>query len=257
MSQKVVVYLRVSTDEQTPESQFEVVKRYAEQKLYVIDRVFRDEGVSGAVPPLKRPAFREMLKYCDETGIKIILMYDLTRFYRGKGSAFEVLRALRQLTQRGYIFEFAVEPVIQDPILRELWEFIKSWYSTFERLQISKRTRSGLLRLKREGKLYHKPTLLHYFACVKLGKKLNEITIHDLMIVAPSFLDIVNKYIGDKKVKKTRICQHLEIYEKIFRQIYTMFPKAGKSYWSMYRALRLAKRLISETKEKKKNAGIS
>lgn len=254
MHQDVVVYLRVSTEEQNPESQLQVILNYARQKRYRIVKVFK-ENISGAVHPMKRPIFREMLEYCRLTGISVILMYDITRFYRGTGSAFEVLKVLRQLTEKGFIFVFVNEPYIQDPILRELWEFIKSWYGAFERLQISQRTKTGLMRLKREGKLYHRPSLLHYFASVTLGKKLKELTIEDLRTIAPVFLRIVERYLhGEPRVPMTKICQHLELYERPFTLLYRVYPQAGKSRHTMYRAIRLAKKLIAESRKKRKRA---
>lgn len=53
---QAVIYTRVSTDEQDPKAQRLVVQEYAVQRGYEVVKVFEDQGISGAVDPLERPA---------------------------------------------------------------------------------------------------------------------------------------------------------------------------------------------------------
>ncbi|MET1124719.1 MAG: hypothetical protein ABWW66_05595 [Archaeoglobaceae archaeon] len=101
-------------------------------------------------------------------------MYDLTRFYRAE-SPVEALAKLKEISKE-ILFDFAREPQTDDLMLKELWDFIKSWFSSYERLQRAARTRYGLMRKKAEGLLHHKPTLLHYFAATIFKKDLDELT---------------------------------------------------------------------------------
>ena len=172
---KAVAYTRVSTNEQNPQSQLQVVLDYIEQRGYELVKVF-EEHCTGAIPPLNRPVFKEMLKSVKENGVEVIVLYDLTRFYRGE-SPVRALQMIREIMDDyNILIEFAREPEIEDPLLKELWLFIKSWFSTYERLQISLRTTYGLRRLKQEGKLYHKPSIVHYYASAIFGKDLAELT---------------------------------------------------------------------------------
>ena len=232
---RAVVYTRVSTEEQNPESQLEEIHRYAEQRGYEIVKVF-PENISGGVDPLERKKFRKMLEFVKENKIDVILMYDLTRFYRAP-SPTEALNRLRRIMEEYHVLvDFAREPEIEDPLMRELWLFIKSWFSSYERLQASLRTRYGMARLKREGRLYHKPTLAHYYAAWLYNKKVGEVTVEEYKTALKQLRAIVEKYWNNPAVKRTRIGELLARGE--LREMYLRFPKAPKSYLAFYRLLK-------------------
>jgi len=229
-----VAYIRVSTDEQNPKSQLQVVEQYAREKGYRIVKVF-EEHISGGTNPLERPIFKEMLDFCRKNKIDAILMYDITRFYRSP-SPTEALSLLEQITKEFFV-DFAREPEIEDPMLRELWRFIKTWFASFERHQISLRTRAGMARLKREGKLFHRPTILHYFTAVLFNKELHEITKEDVERAKTQFIAIVSKYWHDTRFKKHQIASILRDYERIFKKLYEKYPNAPTSYYAYWKIM--------------------
>jgi DNA invertase Pin-like site-specific DNA recombinase len=222
-----VAYIRVSTDEQNPQGQLQVIQQYAKNKGYKIIKIF-EENISGSVFPLERPVFREMLNFCKKNNVKVIVMYDLTRFYRAK-SPLEALNLLKELSKDIFI-DFAREPQIEDPFLKELWDFIKSWFASYERAQISMRTKYGIMRVKNEGRLYHRPSILHYFASVLFNKDVSELTKEDLERAKTQFIAIVSKYWYDKRFKKHQIASILKDYETIFKKLYEKYPQAPTSY---------------------------
>ena len=62
-----------------------------------------------------------------------------------------ILEPLRKIMDEyNVLVDFDREPEIEDPLLAELWRFLKSWIVAYERLQISLRTRYGLMRVKKE-----------------------------------------------------------------------------------------------------------
>ena len=232
---RAVVYTRVSTDEQNPKSQLEEVLRYCEERGYEVVKVFEEE-VSGSVAPLERPVFREMLEFCKRESIKIIVMYDLTRFYRAT-SPLEALNLLRRIMEeQGVLIDFAREPAIEDPLMRELWLFIKSWFSSYERLQIAQRTRYGLLRAKREGRIYHRPDLVAYYAAWLFNKEVGEVTKEEYEAARKQLIAIVRRYWEDPSIKKTKLGELLARGE--LRGMYERFPKAPKSYLAFYRLMK-------------------
>ena len=231
-----VAYVRVSTDEQNPQGQLQVIQQYAAEKGYNIVKVF-EENISGSVPPLERKVFKEMVEFCKENRISVVVMYDLTRFYRAK-SPVDALNLLKILPKEyDIIIDFAREPQIEDPFLKELWDFIKSWFASYERLQISTRTKYGMMRLKNEGKLYHRPTLLHYFAATLFNKDVSEVTQDDLREARVRFISIVSKYWYDNRFKKHRIAEILREYEDIFRRMYSRFREAPTSYHAFWKVM--------------------
>ena len=76
-----------------------------------------------------------------------------------------------------------------------------------------------MARLKREGKLYHRPTILHYFTAVLLNKELDEITKEDIEKARTQFIAIVSKYWYDRRFKKHQIASILKDYERIFKKL--------------------------------------
>jgi len=168
--------------------------------------------------------------------VEAIVMYDLTRFYRAP-SPTEALNKLRKLVEEyGVIVDFAREPEIEDPLLRELWMFIKSWFATYERLQASLRTRYGMERVKREGRLYHKPSLAHYYAAWLYGKEVGEVTREEYLAARRQLLAIVRRYWDNPAVKRTKIGELLARRE--LRDMYIRFPKAPRSYLAYYRLIK-------------------
>jgi len=237
---KAVIYTRVSTDEQNPQSQLQDVVKYASERGYEVVRIF-EENISGSVDPFERPVFREMLGYIASNRVDVIVMYDLTRFYRARSPS-DALSRLRSIMEKyNVLIDFAREPEIEDPLFRELWMFIKSWFATYERIQASLRTRYGIMRLKREGRLYHKPSILHYYAAWLYGKNVGEVTRDELEAAKRQLAAIVLRYWNDPAVKKTSLPELLMRNE--LREMYLRFPSAPKSYLSYYR---LVKRLSEE-----------
>ena len=232
---KAVIYTRVSTDEQNPRSQLGVVLEYCKRRGYEAVKVF-EENISGSVDPLQRPIFKEMLSFVKANNIEIVVMYDLTRFYRAK-SPIEALNKLRKIIDDYEIFiDFAREPEIEDPLLKELWLFIKSWFSSYERLQISLRTKYGLSRLKSEGKLYHKPSIAHYYASWLYNKPFNELDKREIEMAKRQLIQVVLKYWRNPSIKKTHIGKILEQNE--LREMYIRFPQAPRSYLTFLRLIK-------------------
>lgn len=228
---KAVGYLRVSTDMQDPESQKQAIEIYAKERGYLVEKYFVDD-ITGSMDPLERAGFKGALSYCVANDVKIILMYDLTRFYRADAPSLTLQRLREVMDKYGVLIEFAREPAIEDPLLRELWLFIKSWFSTYERIQISLRTKYGMLKLKSKGKLYHRPSIVHYYAATLFMKNLSELTQKEVEIASRKLRDIVLKY-WNGPYKKTRIFEVLRANE--LRELYDRFPNAPRDYLTFYR----------------------
>jgi DNA invertase Pin-like site-specific DNA recombinase len=235
----VVAYLRVSTDMQDINAQKTAIYNYAKERGYNIVKEYFDEDVSGKVRIFDRPSFKQLLQFVSENGITRVLVYDLTRL--GRYDPLDLLNDIRQVqSQYNIIFEFVNEPQIEDPMFKKLWEFIKSWYSEFERLQISNRTRYGLQKLKEQGKLYHRPSILHYYACTLFNKNLNELTRDDVEKAKKILKQYIDSYLVNN-VKKTKIPELLMKNE--LKPVYLRFPKAPKNPMSIYQFLKKEKLL--------------
>ena len=236
MSFKVVLYSRVSTEEQDPRSQLTELQDHAAARQWRVLRVF-EENISGSVPPLERPVFRQALEYARENDADAIVLYDLTRFYRAP-SPLEALRALEAISREVPVIFIKEPETTGDPLMDELWQFLKSWYASYERRMISLRTRYGLARVKREGRLYHKPGLEHYYAAVLYNKPLKELKREEVEAAKNQLKMIIERYLRDPSVKRGRLLDYLARRE--LADVYIRYPQAPRKRAAFYK---LVKRL--------------
>ena len=92
---RVALYGRVSTEEQairgfSIEAQIADMKEYAEKNKMKIVDIYLDEGISGAKPPLKRPALKRLLEDVESGKIDMILFTKLDRWFRSVKEYFKV-----------------------------------------------------------------------------------------------------------------------------------------------------------------------
>ena len=234
---RAVVYSRVSTEEQDPKGQLTVILDYCKRKGYEVVKVF-EENISGAVNPFDRPVFKQMLEYIKSNPVDVIVMHDITRFYRPPPDQVHQALALlkKVMDECNVLVEFVSEPEIEDPLMSELWKFLKSWISSYERVQISLRTKYGLAKLRREGKLFHRPNIIHYYASWLYDKEIKDLTKDELERAKKQLVAIVKKYWNNPNYKKSRIGEILA--ERELREMYVRYPKAPKSYVTFYRLIK-------------------
>ena len=92
---RVGLYGRVSTEEQairgfSIEAQVKALKEYCEENGIKIVDIYLDEGISGAKPPLKRPALKRLLDDVEAGKIDMILFTKLDRWFRSVKEYFKV-----------------------------------------------------------------------------------------------------------------------------------------------------------------------
>ena len=93
------LYVRVSTEEQalrgfSIEAQIAALKEYCEKHGIKIVDIYADEGISGAKPPLKRPALKRLLEDVEAGKIDVILFTKLDRWFRSVKEYFKVQEIL-------------------------------------------------------------------------------------------------------------------------------------------------------------------
>ena len=122
--------------------------------------IFKDEGISGVVPPKDRREFKEMVQWIDEhQGEKIeVLIFELSRLAR---TMFDTVVTIRELESRGCIVK-SLSPTesfldIEEPSIREIMLTIMAWAAERERANLIARTKAGLARARAEGKKLGRP----------------------------------------------------------------------------------------------------
>ena len=98
---RAALYERVSTEEQAMHgfsigAQIENLTEYCKKNGYKIVDHYTDEGISGAKPPLKRPALKRLLDDVRSDKIDIIIFTKLDRWFRSVQEYFKVQEILEK-----------------------------------------------------------------------------------------------------------------------------------------------------------------
>ena len=89
-------YLRVSTAEQTILNQRLAIEKWATDNDYKILDFFEDSAVSGKIPAINRPAFRELLNLVRSDRVDSVIVYELSRVGR---TFWETLDAIKSIEE--------------------------------------------------------------------------------------------------------------------------------------------------------------
>ena len=117
MLKRAVIYIRVSTKEQTDNLSLEFqelrCREYCERHVIEVVRVLEDGGKSAKT--LNRPSFRELMSYSIDkrSNIDTVVVYDTNRFSR-EATDFNVARA--ELRRYGVLLRSVTMPIDETPL---------------------------------------------------------------------------------------------------------------------------------------------
>lgn len=145
-------YYRVSSDDQTCESQRLGVLAYAKSHDLVINKEYFDEGVSGAVEVKKRKLHNIVQQA--KAGDKLIVS-ELSRIGR---STFDVLNTIHTLNKKGVdVYLVKQNMLIDRSPMGKLMVAIMAAFAEMERDLMIQRTMEGLKRARENGKHLGRP----------------------------------------------------------------------------------------------------
>ena len=153
-----ILYARVSTDEQARHGyslaqQMEALRDYAAREGYEVLEEVADPGESGAY--LERPGLDRVRELAAEGGVSVVLAQDADRISREPWHH-EYLKLLFE----DYGTELrALDDGADGSPMGEFVSYIRRGVAKLERTEITKRSRRGLLKKAREGKVVatHRP----------------------------------------------------------------------------------------------------
>lgn len=150
-------YLRVSTDEQTVLNQKLAIAKWAVENDYKILDFFEDSAISGKVPAISRPAFREMLHLVRTDRVDSVIVYELSRVGR---TFWETLDAIKSIEEYSPLISCSPREIFlqtTDPSVRKLMIGILTWVAEREREMLIQRTKDGMARARMSGKNIGRP----------------------------------------------------------------------------------------------------
>jgi len=149
---RVALYARVSTTDQSTESQLLDLRRYTRERGWNIFREYVDEGISGTKD--SRPALNELMNDAKKRRFDVVLVWRFDRFAR---STKHLILALEEFKNLGIDFVSYQENIDTSSPLGSAIFTIISAVAQLERDIIAERVKAGLRRAKENGKKLGRP----------------------------------------------------------------------------------------------------
>lgn len=149
---KVAIYARVSTTDQSTESQLLDLRRYVSGRSWQIFKEYVDEGISGKKD--SRPALDELMNDAKKRRFDTVLVSRFDRFAR---SSKHLILALEEFKNLGIDFISYQENIDTSSPLGAAIFTIISAVAQLERDIIAERVKAGLRRARENGKKLGRP----------------------------------------------------------------------------------------------------
>ena len=152
---RVALYARVSTTDQSTDSQLLDLRRYVQERGWDIFKEYVDEGISGTKD--SRPALNELMNDAKKRKFDVLLVWRFDRFAR---STKHLILALEEFKNLGIDFVSYQENIDTSSPLGSAIFTIISAVAQLERDIIAERVKAGLRRAVENGKKLGRPRLL-------------------------------------------------------------------------------------------------
>ena len=149
---RIAIYARVSTTDQSTESQLLDLRRYVSERSWNIFKEYVDEGISGTKD--SRPALNELMNDAKKRRFDVVLVWRFDRFAR---STKHLILALEEFRNLGIDFVSYQENIDTSSPLGSAIFTIISAVAQLERDIIAERVKAGLRRAKENGKKLGRP----------------------------------------------------------------------------------------------------
>ncbi len=186
---RVALYARVSTTDQSTDSQLLDLRRYVSERGWNSFKEYVDEGISGTKD--SRPALNELMNDAKKRRFDVVLVWRVDRFAR---STKHLILALEEFKNLGIDFVSYQENIDTSSPLGSAIFTIISAVAQLERDIIAERVKAGLRRAKENGKKLGRPP-----------KKVDEYEIRRLRSEGRSLRQIATEL----NVSKNTVVRHL------------------------------------------------
>ena len=153
---RAVLYLRVSTIEQTTANQERELREIAARMGCEIVKVYKDHGISGAKGRDKRPAFDALCRDAAQRQFDMVMAWSVDRLGRSLQDLVGFLSELHALRIDLFLHQQGLDTTT--PAGKALFQMM-GVFAEFERSIIAERVRSGIKRVRSEGKRWGRPPI--------------------------------------------------------------------------------------------------
>jgi len=153
---RAVLYLRVSTLDQTTANQERELRDVASRIGCEITKVYKDHGISGAKGRDKRPAFDALCRDATQRRFELVMAWSVDRLGRSLQDLIGFLSELHALGIDLFLHQQGLDTTT--PSGKAMFQML-GVFAEFERAMIQERVRTGLARAKAEGKQLGRPKI--------------------------------------------------------------------------------------------------
>ncbi len=186
---RVAIYARVSTTDQSTESQLLDLRRYVRERGWTLFKEYTDNGISGTTD--SRPALNELMDAAKKRRFDAVLVWRFDRFAR---STKHLILALEEFRNLGIDFISYQENIDTSSPLGSAIFTIISAVAQLERDIIAERVKAGLRKAVENGKKLGRPKV-----------RVDEYEIRRLRSEGWSLRQIA----AELKVSKNTVARHL------------------------------------------------
>jgi len=153
---RAVLYLRVSTVDQTTANQERELRGIADRMGCEITKVYRDHGISGAKGRDKRPQFDALCKAAARREFDVVMAWSVDRLGRSLQDLVAFLGELHAVGIDLFLHQQGLDTTT--PAGKAMFGMM-GVFAEFERSMIQERVRAGLRRARDEGKQLGRPKI--------------------------------------------------------------------------------------------------
>jgi DNA invertase Pin-like site-specific DNA recombinase len=153
---RAVLYLRVSTIDQTTANQERELQEVASRMRCKIVKVYKDHGISGAKGRDKRPAFDALCRDATHRTFDLVMAWSVDRLGRSLQDLIGFLSELHALGIDLFLHQQGLDTTT--PSGKAMFQML-GVFAEFERAMIQERIRAGLARARAEGKQLGHPKI--------------------------------------------------------------------------------------------------
>jgi DNA invertase Pin-like site-specific DNA recombinase len=153
---RAVLYLRVSTIDQTMANQERELRQAADRAGWKVTEVYRDGGISGSKGREKRPAFDALHRAAARREFDVAMAWSVDRLGRSVQDLVGFLSEIHALKIDLFLHQQGLDTTT--PAGKAMFQML-GVFAEFERSIIQERVRAGLARAKNEGKVLGRPKI--------------------------------------------------------------------------------------------------
>jgi DNA invertase Pin-like site-specific DNA recombinase len=153
---RAVLYLRVSTIDQTTANQERELRQAAERAGWEVVKVYRDFGISGSKGRDKRPAFDALHKAAARREFDVVMAWSVDRLGRSLQDLVSFLNEIHAVGVDLFLHQQGLDTTT--PSGKAMFQMM-GVFAEFERSMIAERVRAGMRRAKDQGKHVGRPKI--------------------------------------------------------------------------------------------------